>query len=161
MRRAWLGIAVVAGLVCVAPPPAIASASTSSTSYFVTRLGPEVIPGYTHVSGVGVSGQWHGWHLTMDYVVSTDCYDACPIELMRWQLYDGDRKVWGTCTADEYGFCVGAGIRIITNEVTIPLTITGGTTWMDSGTGEIGGHILMPPETSPAFGAVTFRLAPV
>lgn len=160
MRRVPVLLAVVAAAFAVVPAQATVSGGASTASYFVTRSGPEVVPGYQHVYGVGVTGRWQGWSLGMDYVLSTDCYNTCPIELLRWELSSGNRKVWGTCSGDGYGYCIGAGIQPVTSRVTVPLTITGGTTWMDSGTGDIGGYLPMAPALPPAEGVVTVSLSP-
>jgi hypothetical protein len=163
MRRMIAIAAVVTGLMTGLAGHS--SAATGGATTFVTVMGLQSQPGSQHISGIGLTGPWQGWHLAIDYTLGSDCEGLCMLRNVRWEMYSGSDSVWGTCQmADASDVCLyPATMAQLSGRWDVPVIITGGSGSFAGagGGGQITGNLVdTEAVTSPAYGDLNVALWP-
>lgn len=147
-------VMATAGVATAAP------ATTGTTTFAVAVVPVNVADGYdVHVTGVGLTGPWRGWHLAADIVTSTDCSTDCMVEKFGWELYDHSAPSsaeWGGCP-DPFT-CAGATIGVFSGDTNLPVTVSGGYPY-SAGDGSLTGSLPPGAPDEPAAGYLTLSLS--
>lgn len=142
-----------------------ASAATGGATTFATFVGPKSQTATQHISGIGLTGPWQGWHLAIDYTLGSDCaVEVCTIRDLTWEMYSGADAVWGTCQLDDAGVCLyPATFTQLSGRWGVPVLITGGAgSFVNAGGGgEITGFLVdTEAVANPATGELKVGLWP-
>lgn len=134
MKRASVLISALVMVLAVALVPASASGPKPAmvlAGSFVTTVGNPI----TSLTGVGATGDWRGWQLTMSYRVD-GCgpTDTCGVLALVWHLTPAvagsgaPTSLSGTCLVvkEAPGECAYGEYDLLTGDFNVPLVITSG-----------------------------------
>jgi len=131
--------------------PTSAQATSYEAGTFVMGVGStphiHVYGQNVAASGVAVKGTLKGWRLELVAYESSECFTSCEWFDMRFYLSNGTDAVWGGCYRFSDGYCSQAGRTLLTGDVDMPVSISGGTNQFASisGSGRLSGSLSPPP----------------